>query len=99
LEPTYLRVPQEYVFDNLVQRYQLAFSFDSSETNVFAIYDLVGGAETYALTLQRLTSASAEALFTALRQSPNISDKDQFVAKLQTRVERGKASLRLTFTP
>jgi hypothetical protein len=90
---------QEYVFDNLVQRYQPAFSSDSSETNVFAIYDLVQGAETHTLTLQRFTSASVEALFTALRQNPNIPDKDQFVAKLQTKVERGKASLRLMFTP
>lgn len=90
---------QEYVFDNLVQRYQPIFSSDSSETNVFAIYDLVQGAETHTLTLQRFTSASVEALFTALRQNPNIPDKDQFVAKLQTKVERGKANLRLTFTP
>ncbi|MEA3339182.1 MAG: NotI family restriction endonuclease [Chloroflexota bacterium] len=90
---------QEYVFDNLVQRYQPTFSSDSSETNVFAIYDLVQGAGTYALTLQRFVSASVDALFAALRQNPNIPDKDQFVAKLQTKVERGKANLHLTFTP
>jgi len=76
-----------------------AFSSDSSETNVFTIYDLVQGTETCKLALRKFVSASVEALFTALRQNPNIPDKDQFVAKLQTKVGRGKASLRLTCTP
>ena len=49
--------------------------------------------------MERWTVLIKGVLFAALRQNPNIPDKDQFVAKLQTKVERGKASLCLTFTP
>lgn len=89
---------QEYVFDNLARRYQPAFAAGSSKTNVFAIYDLVQGSDTYVLTPKRFESASVDTLFTALRQNPNIPEKDQFIEKLQAKIERGKATLRLTFT-
>jgi len=88
---------QEYVLDNLAQRYQPAFTPGSSNTNVFAVYDLVQETEIYALTLQRFVSASVDALFTALRQNPNVPEKDQFVANLEARIEQGKPRLRLDF--
>ena len=88
---------QEYVFDNMLQRYQPAFTPDSSNLNVFAVYDLERGRETYVLTQQRFVSASVDALFTALRQNPNVPEKDQFVAKLQARIEQGKPHLHRDF--
>lgn len=88
---------QEYVFENLVQRYEPAFISGSSETNVFAIYNLERGADTYARTSQRFVSASVDALFAALRQNPNVPKKDKFVATLQARIEQGKPHLHLDF--
>ena len=88
---------QEYVFDNLVQRYQPAFVDGPQETNVFAVYDLVREAKRYTLTRQSFVSASMDALFAALRQNPNTPGKDQLVAKLQARIEQRKPHLRLSF--
>lgn len=88
---------QEYVFDNLLQRYQPNFTPGSSDTNVFAIYDLVRQTKTYALILQRFVSASVDALFNALRQNPNVPEKDQFIATLQARIEQQKPRLHLKF--
>jgi hypothetical protein len=88
---------QEYVFDNLVRRYQPDFASGSSDTNVFAIYDLVRETKTYTLTLQRFVSASVEALFTALRHNSGVPKKDQFVARLQARIEQQKPCLHLEF--
>jgi len=88
---------QEYVFDNMVQRYQPGLESGSSDTNVFAVYDLVRTSETYALTLQRFLSAGVDSLFAALRQNPGIPTKDQFIAKLEAKIARGKPRLRLDF--
>jgi hypothetical protein len=38
-----------------------------------------------------------DALFAALRQNTSIPTKDQFVAKLQAKIARGKPRLRLDF--
>ncbi len=85
------------VFRNLVRCYQPAFTPGSSNMNVFAVYDLVRGMEAYVLTLQRFASSSVDALFTALRQNPNVPEKDQFVAKLQARMEQQQPHLHLSF--
>lgn len=90
-------VLQRHVFDNLLERYQPAFTPGSSDKNVFAIYDLVRETEAYALVFQEFVSASVDALFAALRQNPNVPEKSDFVAALQARVERGKPYLRLGF--
>ena len=81
----------------MVERYQPTFTTGSTDPNVFAIYDLVRDADTYALTLQRFVSASVDILFNALRQNPNVPEKDEFVAGLQARIEQGKPHLRLDF--
>ena len=88
---------QKYVFDNMVQRYQPGLESGSSDTNVFAVYDLVRAGEAHVLTLQRFLSAGVDALFAALRQNTSIPTKDQFVAKLQAKIARGKPRLRLDF--
>jgi len=91
------RVFQEYVFANLSSRYQPAFTPGSSDTNVFAVYDLILSPEEYQLTLQRFVSASVDTLFAALRQNPNVPDKDRFIARLEARIERQRPRLRLDF--
>jgi hypothetical protein len=88
---------QEYVFDNMVQRYKPVLESGSSDTNIFAVYDLVGTGDTHVLTLQRFLSADVDALFAALRQNPGIPTKDQFIAKLQAKIAQGKPHLRLDF--
>ncbi len=90
-------VLQRYVFDNMVHRYHPAFTPGSSATHVFAVYDLIRSEETYTLTLQEYVSASVDALFAALRQNTSIPEKDQFIARLEAKIERGKPRLRLDF--
>ena len=90
-----IRQQHQCPFVNLVQRYQPAFTPGSPNINVFAVYDLVRETEIYALTLKRFVSASVDALFTALCQNPNIPSKDEFITKLQAKVEQGKPHLQL----
>jgi hypothetical protein len=88
---------QKYVFDNLVHRYQPTLTPEASDTITFAVYDLVQRTDTYVLTRQRFVSASVDALFAALRQNPNVPEKEQFVAKLRAKIEKGKPHLRFDF--
>jgi len=88
---------QSPVFDNLCQRYQPGFSSGSDQTNVFVVYDLCPGSDMYTLVLQRLVSASVDAMFRALRENPNIPGKDQFVKRLKTYIDRKKPSPLLKF--
>lgn len=83
-------VVQEAIYQDLLDRYQLhGLSYSSSDSTVFAIYDLRRDRDEYSLRQTRFESAAVDGLFQAFRTNLEVPPKDAFVDKLTERIERG----------
>jgi len=80
-------VVQERVYKDLVRRYSLgALSYNADHTSVFMIYDLRCRGGGYELFPTRVESATTDQLFDAFKNSEHIPSKDDFIAKLESKV-------------
>ncbi len=89
-------VMQEYIYANLTSRYGLKLSgFSPSHASRFALYNIVQNNNVLSLRHSRYISTSIDEIYQAMRNNPNIPDKDTFVSRLNTKlrlslnVERG----------
>ena len=80
-------VMQEYIYENLISRYGLkSTGFSTSHASRFALYNLVEDGDTLTLQHSRYISTSVDDVYRAMRNNPNIPDKDAFVSRLNTRL-------------
>lgn len=80
-------VMQEYIYENLISRYGLKpTGFSARHASRFALYNLVEDDDAMKLRHSRYISTSVDEVYQAMRNNPNIPDKDAFVSRLNTRL-------------
>lgn len=83
-------VIQEPVYQDFINRYNLnSMSYNDKHTTVFTIYDLIEKGDNYRLSQTRMESSTIDALFKAFRNNPNIPSKNDFIKKLNTKLQAG----------
>lgn len=83
-------VVQESIYRDLLDRYQLYdLDYTSSDSTVFAVYDLERDRDEYSLRQTRYQSATIAGLFQAFRTNLEVPSKDAFIARLTERIEKG----------
>ena len=83
-------VMQEYIYANLVARYGFKrLGFNPAHSSRFALYNLVGGQERLALTPARFVSVTVDEVYQAIRNKPDMPDKDDFVNRLNAKLRVG----------
>jgi hypothetical protein len=81
-------VVQEYIYANLVNRYGFKRDgFSSNHASRFALYDLVRKDDRLTLIPSRFISTTVDEVYQAMRNNPNLPSKDQFVQKLNTKLQ------------
>jgi hypothetical protein len=90
-------VVQEPVYQNLIHRYNLdGMEYNEKHSTRFAIYDLRREEEKYELYKTRIESSTIDNLFHAFRNNPHIPQKEDFVTRLEGKIQRN-AYLQLDF--
>ena len=80
-------VMQEYIYENLTSRYGLeSAGFSTSHASIFALYNIARNNDTLKLEHSRYISTSVDAVYQAMRNNPNIPDKDVFVSRLNAKL-------------
>lgn len=89
-------VVQEYIYANLVDRYGFKEEgFSSRDASRFALYNLVHQDECLTLSPSRFISTTVDEVYQAMRNNPNLPDKDKFVQHLNNKL---KARLNVQFS-
>ena len=82
-------VIQEYLYDNLVNRYGFKpEGFSDHDASRFALYNIVQEGDLLTLQLNRLVSTTVDEVYRAIRDNPNMPNKDEFVNRLNARLRR-----------
>lgn len=80
-------VIQEYLYENLAERYGLAESpYEAQHSTRLALYSLRSIAGRLALERTRVLSTSVDSVYQAMRNNPRMPAKDAFVAGLSHRL-------------
>lgn len=80
-------VMQEYIYENLISRYGLkSTGFSDRHASRFALYNLAEDKDELRLQHSRYISTSVDEVYQAMRNNPNIPDKDNFVSHLNTKL-------------
>ena len=80
-------VMQEYIYENLISRYGLkSTGFSARHASRFALYNLAEDKDKLRLQHSRYISTSIDEVYQAMRNNPNIPDKDTFVSHLNTKL-------------
>ena len=80
-------VMQEYIYANLVTRYDLKRSgYSEQHSSVFALYDLVPKGDQLNLAPKRFVSTSVEDVYQSMRNNPSLPNKDHFVQQLNEKL-------------
>ncbi len=80
-------VMQEYIYENLTSRYGLeSTGFSTSHASRFALYNIARSNDVLKLQRSQYISTSVDAVYQAMRNNPNIPDKDTFVRRLNTKL-------------
>ena len=80
-------VIQEYIYQNLVNRYGMKSDGYSAEHGArFALYNLGPNDDRLTLKLERFVSTTVDNVYQAMRDNPNLPNKDKFVKVLQTKL-------------
>ena len=88
-------VIQEYIYENLVDRYGFkSHGFSSSHASRFALYDLVPVGDSVDLKSTRFVSTTVDEVYQAMRKNPGMPTKDDFVSSLNAKL-RLKLSVRV----
>jgi len=87
---------QEYIYSNLVNRYGCKKDGYSPEhASRFAPYNLVQEGDRLVLRPSRFISTTTDEIYQAMRNNPNLPDKDRFVKALETKLQ-ARLSLKLS---
>ena len=79
---------QEPVYRNFKTRYDLGdLPYKESHNTIFAIYDLRNGKKSFHVELITYESSTIEHLFSAFMNNPNIPSKDDFINRLERKIE------------
>ena len=88
-------VIQEYIYANLVRRYGFKETgYSATDSTRFALYDFDQTGNQIKLTPTRLISTTVDEVYLAMKNNPNLPDKQQFVEALGVKL-RAKLSLDL----
>lgn len=78
---------QKPVFDYFLHKYRLgALSFDTRNSSVFSLYDLNERGNSLSLKLTSIVSSTVDELFNAFRKNDDIPPVDDFIQRLQIKV-------------
>ena len=88
-------VIQEYIYANLVRRYGFkSEGYSPTDSTRFSLYDFDHSGNQIKLTPTRLISTTVDEVYLAMKNNPNLPDKQQFIDSLGTKL-RAKLSLDL----
>lgn len=90
-------VIQKPVFDYFLHKYRLgSLSYDKGNSSVFSLYDLKQQENSLSLKLNSIVSSTVDDLFNAFRKNDDIPPVDDFIERLQMKVNSDiKLGLRL----
>ncbi|NOY60494.1 MAG: hypothetical protein GXO75_16405 [Calditrichaeota bacterium] len=90
-------VVQDQIFEYFRKKYRLnTLHYDESHATIFALYDLKETKDSFSLYSTRILSSTIDDLFNAFRQNDDIPPVEQFIERLQTKIQKDlKLSLRL----
>jgi hypothetical protein len=81
---------QDAVYRDFTNRYNLnGMSYNAKHTTAFSIYDLIENGDEYELSQTRMESSTIDDLFRAFRNNPNIPSKNDFIKKLNNKLQAG----------
>ncbi len=88
---------QEPIFEYFQHKYRLhELSFNEEHSTVFALYDLKERGKRLHLSGTRVLSSTIDDLFNAFRQNDDVPPVEEFLKRLETRIDRNiKIALRL----
>lgn len=82
-------IMQNKLYQEIISRYNLEpFGFSTNHSTRFAVYDLISDQGEYKLELQSITSTNLDTIFDAFRDDANVPDKDEFVRKLNLKIDQ-----------
>ena len=91
-------VIQEYIYENLVDRYGLKKKgFSKKHASVFALYDMERNGDHLTLEHNRFISTTVDQIYKAMRNNSALPKKDKFVEKLNKKLNE-KMRLKLSIT-
>ena len=80
-------VIQKPIFDYFLRKYRLgSLSYSNLHSSVFSLYDLKPNAKNLDLKLNSMVSSTVDDLFNAFRKNDDIPPVEEFVERLQTKV-------------
>jgi hypothetical protein len=89
-------VIQEYIYANLVNRYGFKQEgYAVEQTSRFALYNLLQEDDKLTLTPSRFVSTTVDEVYQAMRNNPNLPNKDKFVNVLNKKL-RAKLSVKFS---